>query len=178
MGMADFQENFRPLPCAVSEWGMQASVEPAFKALGSEHDYVKTTLSAGRETKFCNYSRLLLSARLGAGSTLPFGQLFASGRRDGMMGVYAREFRGDNIGIVQADYRYPFVRNHTGTLNADFFAEAAALDGQVNNNYGKQGAGCNLSWQFWRFPLPIGIGYTYCVDDHNWQTSFAIGGMF
>jgi outer membrane protein assembly factor BamA len=178
MGMADLQENFRPLPCMISEWGIQAIVEPAFKALGSEHDYLKTTLSASRETNFCNYSRLLLAARIGVGSTLPFSQLFASGRRDGMMGVYAREFRGDKVIVVQADYRYSFVRNHTGTLNADFFTEASALTDHLNNNYGKQGVGCNLSWQFWRFPLPIGFGYTYCVDDNNWQATFAVGGMF
>jgi len=177
MGMADLEENFKPLSCSKAEWGFSASIESALKELESEHDYVKTVVSATRETKFCDYSRLLFCARVGLGSTLPFSQLFATNRAAGMMGVYAREFRGDDIGVASADYRYPLVRNRRGVLNADIFTEAAVVTAGAAN-YGKQGAGCNLSWQFWRFPLPLGIGYTYCIDDQNWQASFSIGGMF
>jgi outer membrane protein assembly factor BamA len=177
MGMADLQENFKPLPCAKSEWGFQANVEGSSKDAGSDNCYAKESIVLSRETKYCGYSRLLLSARFGAGSDAPFSQLFATNRSCGMLGVYAREFRGDTFALVSANYRYPLARNRTGTLNADFFGEAAALTWQ-SSGFGKQGAGCNITWQFWRFPLPIGIGYTYCLDDQNWQTSFAIGGMF
>jgi len=43
---------------------------------------------------------------------------------------------------------------------------------------GKQGVCFNVVYRFWRFPLPMGGGLTYSLDDDNWQVSFAIGGMF
>ena len=45
-------------------------------------------------------------------------------------------------------------------------------------DWAKQGVGVSLAYRFSRFPLPLGMSYTYCLDDEDGQISFALGGMF
>ncbi|MFH1368963.1 MAG: POTRA domain-containing protein [Elusimicrobiota bacterium] len=177
LGMADLNDKLKPLAESKTYYGFQASLENSNKGIGSDFEYNKASLSASRTTVFRDRSQLSLSAKTGFGSGVPFSQLFATSRREGLKGTYAREFRGDAIAAANASYRHSFSRNSIGQLNGEIFAEYAAvyLNGTQKE---KEGAGLNLVYQFWRFPLPIGFGYTYCFDDYDWQASVGVGGFF
>jgi outer membrane protein assembly factor BamA len=169
LGMADLEDRLKPLICVKTDYGFQLAAEDG----GS---YTKFTASADRLTTFCDKGRLSLFVKGGAGTGIPDSQLFATNRRDGMLGTYAREFRGDRIAVSNIDYRHPFIKDKTGQLIGEAFAEFASAYGNQWNS--KEGAGINLTYQFWRFPLPLGFGYTYSFDDNDWQVSASIGGAF
>jgi outer membrane protein assembly factor BamA len=177
LGMADYKENFKPLPRTTIDYGFQASVENSNRALGSDDEFSKMSLSGSRAVNYTDRSRLSLSVKTGYGYNLPFSELFATDRSDGLMGVYAREFRGEEIATANVDYRRPLYRNTHGQFTGDVFAEYA--DCVFNGQQGqKEGVGFNVSFQSWRFPLPLGLGYTYSFDDRDWKVSTSFGGRF
>lgn len=177
LGMADLNDKLKPYDGFRTDYGFQASLESANKGIGSDLAYNKAALSANRITVFRGRNQFAVHAKTGFGSSVPSSQLFATNRREGMKGTYAREFRGDAIAIMNTAYRHSFSRNSSGQLNGEIYAEYAAafLNGCRKE---KEGAGINLAYQFWRFPLPLGFGYTYSFDDSDWQVSAAVGGMF
>lgn len=177
LGMADLNDKLKARSGSSTGHGFQLSVENSNKGFGSDFNYTKASLSAGRTTVFGGRNQFSLAAKTGFGTDIPASQLFATNRREGMKGTYAREFRGDSIVLVNASYKHSFSRNGTGQLNGEIFAEGAeALLGGISHD--KTGAGINIAYQFWRFPLPLGFGYTYSFDDEDWQASVAVGGMF
>jgi outer membrane protein assembly factor BamA len=177
LGMADMKEKLKPLARAYTEHGLQTGLETSAAVFGSESEFCKLTVAASRMTLYRDRSTLLFSLKGGYGVNVPFGQLFATSRRDGLIGVYAREYRGDRLLSAGSSYRHPFLRNGLGQLYGELFAEYAAafLD---SNRYDREGAGLRMTYAFWRFPLPLGFGYTYSFDDNDWQASIAFGGMF
>lgn len=177
LGMADLKDNLKPLTASKTNYGLIASIENSNKGFGSDFEYNKAAFSVNRSTIFRNRSQFSLLCKAGFGSGLPASQLFATDRREGLKGTYAREFRGDAITIANTSYKHSFSRNSTGQLNGEIYAEFAAA--HLNDaRKEKQGAGVNLTYQFWRFPLPLGFGYTYSFDDEDWQATVGIGGMF
>jgi len=177
LGMADLQENFKPLPRITMDYGCQAAVDTAFTALGSDAQFTKVSLSASRAINYVDRSRLSVSMKTGYGVNLPFSQLFVTDRSGGMEGVYAREFRGDQIITGNISYRRSFYRNRRGQLVGELFCEYGECFFKGRQG-AKEGAGCNLTYQFWRFPLPLGFGYTYSIDDNDWKVSAGFGGLF
>lgn len=177
LGMADLEERLKPLPRTFVDYGARATVEAAGKVLGSDAEFGKVTLAGSRSVNYADRSRLSFSVKGGYGKDLPFGQLFATGRSDGLLGVYAREYRGDRMAAASAAYRRSFLRDRQGQFTGEIFGEYAACfrEGQRGE---KEGAGFNVAYQFWRFPLPLGFGYTYSFDDNDWRISASFGGTF
>lgn len=177
LGMADMAENLKKRVPGKTEYTVVAGFEKGYAAIGSEADFCKITGGITRTSTFPGRSRLQAALKGGQGIYLPSGELFTTGRREGLKGQYAREFRGDRYALASASFRYPFMINHAGQLHGEIFAEAARCWFEGGEGE-KRGAGCNLTWTFWRFPLPLGMGYTYSFDDRDWQGTFAVGGMF
>lgn len=175
--MADVKENFKPLRKKTISYGFQSSLETAGKAFGSDADFSKISIAGSRTVNYTDRSRLTFSLKSGYGFNVPSSQLFVTDRNAGLQGVYAREYRGDRIVTANASFRRPFLVNKLGQLRGEIFGEYADcfFDGKDGK---KEGAGCNLAFQFWRFPLPLGLGYTYSFDDKDWQASMSFGGMF
>ena len=177
LGMAGVKESLTPLPSAERSANLQLSVERAQTWLGSDAEFTKVMLTADQATLFRYRSTLRFSLKGAWGDDLPASQQLATGQRGIMTGVYAREFRGDTLAAGSAVFTQPSFRNMVGFLTTEVFGDyawCAAGDEQ----WRKEGAGFNLFYRFWRFPLPLGGGLTYCFDDSDWQFSFAVGGMF
>jgi len=177
LGMADLQEKIKPLPQTIIDYDCQASVEGASKTFGSDAQFGKVALSGSRSVYYTDRSRFSVSMKTGYGVNVPSSQLFVTDRRDGLLGVYAREFRGDKIVTANTAYHRSFFRDSHGQLNGEVFCEYAECFFDSGQGQ-KEGVGCNLTYQFWRFPLPLGFGYTYSLDDKDWKISAGFGGMF
>ena len=177
LGMAEVKDSLQPLPQSETTRALRLSLERGETWLGSDAAYKKSLLTAEQVTLFRDYSVLTLALKGGWGADLPPSQLFATGQRGILAGVYAREYRGDEFTAAVADFSRPFFRSTTGVLNAGVFADSAVVWAD-DARWDQTGAGVNLAYRFWRFPLPIGGGATYSLDDRNWQFSFAVGGMF
>ena len=57
------------------------------------------------------------------------------------------------------------------------FAESSWVWNE-SNRYNKSGAGINFYYQFWRFPLPLGLGYAWSFADKEGMISMAAGFAF
>lgn len=177
LGMAGVKEGLKPLPSIESSHRAQIALEGAETWLGSESSYTKGIAGVNQATIFRDRSVLSLNVKVAGGQDLPPSQKVSTSQRGLLTGVYAREYRGDSLAASSASYSHPFFRNILGMLNAEAFGDyAVCWDG--DRNWQKEGAGFNLVYRFWRFPLPFGGGATYSFDDSNWQFSFAVGGMF
>lgn len=177
MGMAGIKDSLKPLPRRKTTRGGNISLEKGDKLLDSDFEFSKVTLGINQSTTFRKRSRLSLSLKSSLGLDLPPSQLFATNSRGGLKGVYVREYRGDKIVGTNINFFYPFFRNMTSSLSGDLFLDYA-ICWKNRSQWEKRGVGFNFAYRFWRFPLPFGFGYTYSIDDKNWQTSFAVGGMF
>lgn len=177
LGMADLDDKLKSVRDRKTEAGIGAAYETAGNFFGSDYEFNKASLFAGLAEIFSNESKLSLGIKAGYGFNLPFSQMFAANRKDGMLGVYSREFRGDKMALANLSYKYSFFKNRKGFLMSEIFAESAAV-WLENVSKAKNGAGFNLFYRFWRFPIPLGCGYTYNFEDNDWQASFSIGGMF
>ena len=177
LGMAGVKDSLKPLAAIETSPSLQGSLERGEPGFGSDESYTKGMLNFDQVTLFRDYSQLTVALKGGAGEDLPPSQRLSTSQRGLLNGVYAREYRGDRIAAASAVFTRPFFRNRIGVLNAEAFGDYAVC-WQHDEPGEKEGLGFNLAYRFWRFPLPIGGGATYSIDDHNWQFSFAMGGMF
>ncbi len=177
LGMAAVEDELQEARATQACWGGHVSLDYASEWLGSDQEYVKLGVRLDRQIRFRNRSRLSFFAQCAWASAAPTGQLPATSREHGLRGVYAREYRGDTLVSGGISYQRPLWVTNIGSLSANGFGEYAVawFDG---GHGAKEGVGLSLAYRFWRFPLPLGIGYTYSLDDRNWQYSFSMGGMF
>jgi hypothetical protein len=177
LGMAEVKELIRTGKREPSAWLWNIGVENSGRLLSSDLPYTKTTLSLARKTVFSRRNTLTASTRFSAGTSLPSSQMPATNQENGLRGYYAREFRGDSAVNSYLSYAHPLYMTMTGYFVIESFYDwgVCFFDGARRD---RQGTGLNLSYRFWRFPLPIGFGFTYSFDDENWQTSFSVGGRF
>jgi hypothetical protein len=162
-------------PAMVSDY--QIAFEKGDPILGSESAFDKFSCMISQQTTFSHKNTLQTSLRYGEGSWLPLSQLFATNQKDGMKGFYAREFRGDSIINANIIYAHPLFISLRGFMSVEVFTDYAVC-WMYGVRYEKQGAGGVISYRFWRFPLPLGMGYSYSFDDKNWQFTFSLGGRF
>jgi hypothetical protein len=177
LGMAGVKDSLKPLPKIETARSLELGIERGEEWMGSDSDFTKSLLTASQATLFRNRSLFTVALKGGVGNDLPPSQELSTGQRGLLTGVYAREFRGDSLAAATAVYSKPFFRNIIGALNAEIFGDYAVCQAEDSTGE-KEGAGFNLVYRFWRFPLPIGAGATYSFDDRNWQASFAFGGTF
>ncbi|MEW6184185.1 MAG: hypothetical protein AB1585_00430, partial [Thermodesulfobacteriota bacterium] len=177
MGMAGLEESLKPLPKIETSWGVLLTIERGDELLGSDRNFTKATAQLKHNTVFRNRGHLEAALNGAVGSDLPESRRFATNRLNGLKGVYAREYRGESLAVATAEYSYPLFQNRVGGLIGKGFMDLA-LCRQDQKEWGRQGVGLEVSYRFWRFPLPLGLGITYSFDDRNWQYSAAMGGVF
>ena len=175
--MAGVKDSLKPLAAVETTPALHGTLERGETWLGSDEEYTKGLLGYDQVTLFRDYSRLTIALKSGAGEDLPASEKLSTGQRGLLTGVYAREYRGDRIASGSMIFTRPFFRNRIGVLNAEAFGDYAVCR-QDEEQWEKEGLGFNLAYRFWRFPLPIGGGATYSLDDKDWQFSIAVGGMF
>ena len=177
LGLSDREEKLLPLPAVKYEWDADGGIAAAGGFTGSDYDF--STVSAGvllsAETK--NRHLALLRVRAAKGFGLPFAQLIATGRELGLSGSYARDFRGDSGAGASSSFTYFLRRSRLGLLAVAPFAEYARIwSGGLP--YGRAGAGLNFYYRFWRFPLPLGFGWTHSFSDNSNTASMSAGFSF
>lgn len=178
-GLADIEERLKPLARrsyqVMFDWG----VEQSDRSVGSDFNYTKMHLSVLPAIRFLNRQTLSLRIRGSAGlrEDLPLNQRVATGRELGLRGNYAREYRGDRGAGASLGFSYPFRRTRLGSWTAESFLEGAGV-WRAGRGDGKSGIGVGLTYQFWRFPLPLGVIYSHSFDDGDGQINAAIGGRF
>jgi outer membrane protein assembly factor BamA len=176
LGMAAVKDSLTPLPAVETRLTGLVSLEHAEPGWGSDDAFTKAMGTATLSTLFRDRSQLLVSVKGGWGDEPPPSQRLGTAQRGLLTGVYAREYRGDNLAAATVSYTKPVLRNMLGILNVEAFGDAAWC-WTSDDQWEQRGLGLNLVYRFWRFPLPLGGGATYSFDDGSWQYSFAIGRM-
>jgi hypothetical protein len=175
-GLADLEERLKPLAVPKTQFGSGLTVRRGDNWTGSGKSYTTEIINSRLARSWGGQNKLSLSASAGAGENLPNSLEIATGRDLGLMGQYAREFRGREAAAATLSYSRPFRLTHRGVWQGIVFAEAArAWDGEQRT---KEGVGASFYYRFWRFPLPFGFTVTRSLDDHNTQVSAAVGGRF
>jgi outer membrane protein assembly factor BamA len=177
LGLAGLEESLKPISKKETNWGGLLTIERGDDLLGSEVDFTKVTGQVKYNVLFRDRSLLEIALNGGIGVDLPESKRFATNRLNGLKGFYAREYRGESLTVLTAEYSHPLFRNEVGGLIGKGFLDLA-LCRQDRKEWGRQGLGLEVSYRFWRFPLPLGLGVTYSFDDRNWQYSAAMGGFF
>ncbi len=92
-------------------------------------------------------------------------------------GRYDRQHRGSRGAGAGVSFVYYILRNNTGLFSIAPFYEIAYT--RADGKYlAHSGAGANLFYKLWRFPLPFGLNYTHNLQDGSHQVGFVIGGAF
>ncbi len=176
-GLADLGERLKPLPRHVMALGGSLAFYRGDAWTGSDTAYSYAAASGRWSLMWGARNSLQFSAGLSGGRDLPPGRLVATGRELGLQGEYAREFRGQSGAGASVSYSRPLTVSFRGILQGGVFAETAGAWG-AGEGGSKRGAGAYLFYRFWRFPLPLGLSYTYSFDDSDSQITGAIGGRF
>ena len=174
MGMADLQERIKTLPRPTYGFLAEAGAGGAGRALGSNYSY---TLFNGRmvlQAELPERHTFNLRAAAARGNSLPFSQLLAT--RAVLNGTYEREFRGDTLAGAGASFAYFISRSTRGIWVSEPFIECATAWDSVGRT--QYGVGMNMYYRFWRFPLPLGLSYTYSLRDMRGQIGATLGMGF
>lgn len=174
MGMADLQERIKTLPRPLYGFLAEAGASAAGRALGSDYSYAIFTGRTVLQAELPERHTFNLRAAAAKGNSLPFSQLLAT--RSVLNGTYEREFRGDTLAGAGASFAYFMSRSRRGIWVSEPFLECAtAWDGVGRTQYG---VGMNMYYRFWRFPLPLGLSYTYSLRDMRGQIGATLGMGF
>ena len=177
-GLAGLEERIKPLSHPVFDWGLGAQAFRASQLANSNFDFGYGILRGSAALIWGQYQSLSVFFSGGHGYSLPASMLLGTGSQTALQGTYAREFRGESAGGVSVIYSNPIWMSRWGVLQASLFAEDARAWSKGLPQRDKQGIGGSISFRNWRFPVPIGIGYTYSRDDKDSQVGGAIGGRF
>ncbi|MFI5363262.1 MAG: hypothetical protein ACHQ49_14945 [Elusimicrobiota bacterium] len=179
LGLADVGERIRPLSATRLRLGGEATVDAAGAATGSDFDFTKLTARGSAALEFPQRHTLSLQVTGSEGFELPFSQGIPTNGALGMRGTYIREFFGAEGVGASLGGSYLLHQSKRGVLSADAFVESATVaSGPFGGGGTQNGVGGGFHYTFWRFPLPIGLGYTYSLTDRDGQVSFAAGGRF
>jgi hypothetical protein len=176
LGLADVDERIRSIPL-VHRWGGDVAVSQGVKFLGSDFEFTRAVSGLSYSLEFPGRHRLSAGVHAAHGDALPLSQSVATGRMLGMKGNYSREFRGKTGAGSSVSFAYMFRKSRRGVFAGEVFAESGTV-WEGSNQRTQAGAGWSLYYRFWRFPLPLGLSYTYSFKDRDPQVSFAIGGSF
>jgi tetratricopeptide (TPR) repeat protein len=176
-GLADIDDRIKPLRRPMWSSSAEAKLTSAGRATASAVFYTEGQARWRTSYLWRDHSSLSLSVAGAHGAGLPSNEMIATGRLTALQGYYAREFRGETAGGLSLDYSRRLHAGRWGVWQAGVFAEdgRAWFTGNVKD---KQGLGVSMFYRFWRFPLPLGLSYTYSIDDKDGLISAAVGGRF
>lgn len=176
-GLADLEARIKPLSRTVWQSGGEAKIFRSDGWTGSDFKYGYGLLRMNSSLRWGRHQSVFMRLAAGHGTNLPPHRLLAAGSQTSLQGNYAREFRGETAAGLSLGYSHPFRMTRRGVWQGIIFAENARAwsRGKGDN---KTGVGTGFWYRFWRFPIPLGVTYTFSIDDHDSQISAALGGSF
>ncbi|MDD2774061.1 MAG: hypothetical protein PHP45_10250 [Elusimicrobiales bacterium] len=177
MGLSDLEERIRPLAAPRYFWEAGWYATGASVALDSAFDFAEIGADGLWRVESRNRHMLTLRGKAVKGFSPPFSQFIPSNRPLGLLGQYAREFRGDAGAGAVASFSFYMRGTRRGMLTCEPFAETASVwnGGQRRS---RSGAGVNLRYRFWRFPIPLGVNWTRSFLEPDDVVSFSAGFGF
>ncbi|MDD4005480.1 MAG: hypothetical protein PHW69_09825 [Elusimicrobiaceae bacterium] len=177
LGLSDLNERITPRAETGSAHTFEIRGQRAGGFTGSTNDFSLLQIAVHNSWEFIEHDRLSVNLAAAKGWTLPFTQLIPTGPAIGLAGQYSREWRGEQGAGATASFTHLLSRSKRGQLVAEpFFSQAWVWN--KDTRYPQTGAGLNFYYKFWRFPLPLGIGVTYSLQDCDITTSFSAGMGF
>ena len=176
-GLTDKQKSLQDLPRA--RMGYTAALSYKNGGHWTDSDYTISKISAEGAWLVELPEHHLLTWQLKAQHAFdaPFSDEITSLDVLSGAGKYARLRRGKQAVGTGLSFTYYLLRNQTGLLSLAPFYELAYVD--AGERYRPHsGAGVNLFYRLWRFPLPVGLNYTQNLQDGSRQVGFVVGGMF
>lgn len=176
-GLADIETRLKPLRKRRTRGSADLEIARADEWTHSDDPYTIATLEARTSVSWGHHNNLSFNIGGSHGESLLAPRLVATNSSTGLRGTYAREYRGHTALGANVSFSRPFRTTRRGIWQGSVFIEgAAAWDGERSE--GKQGIGTSFFYRFWRFPLPLGLAYTYSIDDSDAQITAAVGGRF
>ncbi|MFA6584445.1 MAG: hypothetical protein WCS77_09125 [Elusimicrobiaceae bacterium] len=177
LGLSDLEERLKPRDNIGCSQNFEARGLHSGNFIGSDYDFSIAQFDWRAVWEFPKRDRINIRVTGVKGWNMPFTQLIATGDTTGLRGQYRREWRGDQGAGASASFSFFMFRTKRGMLVAEPFAETAFV-WNGNARYQQTGAGLNFYYQFWRFPMPLGIGVTQSMTDHTFVISAAAGFNF
>lgn len=150
-------------------------------AWGSEEAFIKLEAQAELDVPVGDVDTAVFSAGAAWGSGVPYGERFGLGGADTLRGYYPREFLGDRMLRLGAEYRRPLLRRDWGTISAVGFVDTgqAWLQGQsLHASDWQTGVGGGLRVYLADVLIPaVRLETAYGLDADDWAVHFAIGSF-
>lgn len=143
----------------------------------SHYEITKLFFGSQINLEFKNRNLILFYLKTKDSFGSPFDDKVQTLELIGKFGRYTRQRYGRQGIGGGLTYVLYLIRNKTGLLSISPFYEFAAVYSN-KHNYNQSGIGTNLSYKLWRFPFPIGINYTYNINDYSQQVSLTFGASF
>lgn len=176
-GLTDKQKSLQDLPR--TRYGQLAAISytGGGKWSGSDADISKLSLEGAWLVELPQRHMLVFQAKAQQAFEADFTDQIVSGDVLTGAGKYDRQLRGKRAAGAGVSFVYYLLRNRTGLLSLAPFYELSYT--HTSGSYRPHsGAGANLFYRLWRFPLPFGVNYTHNLQDGSHQFGFVIGGAF
>ncbi len=175
-GLSDKKEALADLTKRKFGYKLASSFQQGYKWAGNTYKILKLLTEVRANVEFKNHNMLLFYLKWQNSFSSPFEDkvqtydLLDFGKH--LRQRYGREGVGTGI-----SYAWYILRDNLGLLSLSPFYEFATVY-ENKHYYSQSGVGANLGYQFWRFPFPFGLNYTYGIKDHCHQVSFMVGAKF
>ena len=176
-GLSDKAQSLQDLPRARNGYLAALNYTTGGKWSGSDYDLQKISASAAWLLELKTRHVFMLQIKAQDAVKAPFSDNVKSLDLLSGAGRYDR-LRSGSRGIgMSTSFAYYLLRNNVGLLSlAPFYELAYVYDEHAYRPH--SGTGATLAYRFWRFPLPLGINYSYNLQDGSQQIGFAVGGAF
>ena len=174
LGLSDLSQKLRPL--SATQYTRYYETYYSYGGPQTGSDFTFSEAGAGFSLQAELPQRHLISYRLKAikGFGLPAGQYIPTNRPLSLIGTYAQEYRGAAGVGNSLSLAYYLSKSKRGLLAAEPFAEYARIWDQSHPR-SQTGAGINFYYRFWRFPLPLGLSYTYSFENKRSEVTATVG---
>ena len=176
-GLSDKENALKDLTKNKFGFLVESTLKQGYSWTGSDYKITKFFLGSQMNLEFKNRNLLLFYIKAKDSFGSAFDDEVQTLELIGKFGHYTRQRygrQGIGGGLTYVIY---LVRNKIGLLSLSPFYEFATVYAG-NRNYNQSGVGGNLSYKLWRFPFPIGINYTYNINDYSQQVSLTFGASF
>lgn len=175
-GLSDKKEALKDLAERKFGYKLASSFQQGYKWAGNDYKILKLYTEAQTNIEFKNRNLLLFYLKWQNSFGSPFeDEVQTHDLLD--FGKHLRQRYGRQGVGTGFSYVWYIIRNNLGLFSLSPFYEFATVY-EDKHYYNQSGVGANLSYQFWRFPLPVGLNYTYGLNDHCHQVSFIVGAKF
>ncbi len=175
-GLSDKAQSLKDLPRVKYGYNLTAAYKAGGDWSGADYNISKVILEAAASAELKARHRFYLGIKAQDSFDSPFSDGVFSADLLGGNGKYSRQKYGQRGFGFNTAFSYFLLRNNLGLLSLTPFYELAYIynDGYAHHS----GTGAVLAYKFWRFPFPIGLGYTHNLSDGSNITSFVIGAKF